>query len=203
MDELIQFLREHAGVESLALVFSAAASEYLLPPLPADTVVVASSLLVLAGAWSFPMVLVFVVAGGVFGSIAQYFLGRYLSDGQGGFRGAAYIHRVFGSQSTENFVHSFQKHGYWVIAINRFLPGVRAGVFLMSGALKLDSIRVITLGFLSNLAWSTLLLGLGVTIGDNLEKIQSIMSVYKYTAGGIMIAFVGVFAYRKWTKRKL
>ena len=203
MEELIQYVRDHAGLMSLALVFAAAAIEYLIPPLPADTVVVFSAVLILAEAWSFAVVFTCVVLGGVLGSLLQYLLGRSLVDQAGGFRGEAMVHRLFGARSTELFVTKFREHGYWVIALNRFFPGVRAGVFLMSGALNLNWLRVVTFGLVSNLVWSFGLLLLGITVGDNLEKIKSVLSVYRYSAGGIMIALIGVFAYRRWKHRRM
>ena len=48
LDGILEFLKENAGIEALALVFTASASEYILPPLPADTVIVLSSLLVIS-----------------------------------------------------------------------------------------------------------------------------------------------------------
>jgi membrane protein DedA with SNARE-associated domain len=202
VDELIQYTREHAGVEVLYFLFAASAAEYLVPPLPADSVVAVSALLVLAEKRSLFEVYVCVVAGGVLGASLQYGLGRFLSDGTGSFRGAAVIQRLFGAGSTQGFIDAFHRHGYWVIAINRFLPGLRAGVFLMSGALNLGWLRVLMLGFISHSVWSALLLGVGLTIGDNLEKIQTFLSVYRYGAAGIIIAFVGVFAYRKWAAHR-
>jgi len=201
MEELISYLRAHAGIETLVLTFFASASEYLIPPLPADTIVVASALLVLAGAWPLSVVYFCVIAGGLLGALLQYGLGHLLNDGEGGFRGQTVITRLFGAQGKEQFVGAFQKHGYRVIGLNRFMPGVRAGVFLMAGALGLDLKRVMAYGLLSSMVWSALLLGLGMMIGDNFEKIQAWLSVYRYSAGGIIIALIGVFAYRKWAQR--
>ena len=78
LEDILEFLKENAGIEALALVFTASASEYILPPLPADTVIVLSSLLVIAGTWSFASVYFAVVTGGVVGSILQYMLGYIL-----------------------------------------------------------------------------------------------------------------------------
>jgi membrane protein DedA with SNARE-associated domain len=180
MQEWIDYLRVEAGWESLGLTFLASAMEYLVPPLPADTVVVASALLVLSGAWPFPAVYLCVIGGGLFGAWFQYSLGRCLADGTGGFRGQKMITRVFAHQGG---------------------PELRAGVFLMAGALRLDFKRVMLLGLLSSMLWSGLLLGLGLVLGDNFENIYTFLSVYRYSVGGIMIAFIGVFAYRRWAAR--
>jgi membrane protein DedA with SNARE-associated domain len=201
MQEWIDYLRVEAGWESLGLTFLASAMEYLVPPLPADTVVVASALLVLSGAWPFPAVYLCVIGGGLFGAWFQYSLGRCLADGTGGFRGQKMITRVFAHQGGPELAAAFRKHGFRLIAFNRFLPGLRAGVFLMAGALRLDFKRVMLLGLLSSMLWSGLLLGLGLVLGDNFENIYTFLSVYRYSVGGIMIAFIGVFAYRRWAAR--
>ncbi|MEE2903531.1 MAG: VTT domain-containing protein [Myxococcota bacterium] len=203
LDGILEFLKENAGIEALALVFTASASEYILPPLPADTVIVLSSLLVIAGTWSFASVYFVVVAGGLFGSILQYMLGYSLVSKSNSRTLPLFVRRWMGGNHITEFTRLFRKYGYWLILFNRFMPGLRAAVFLACGAAGLNSRWVITLGLVSNLLWSALLLQLGLIVGENFEKIQTTLNVYRNVAIVIMIAFVGVFAYRRWRQRRL
>ena len=203
LDGILEYLKENAGIEALALVFTASASEYIIPPLPADTVIVLSSLLVLAGSWSVASVYSAVVTGGVFGSIVQYKLGNTLKIKSAAGPLFSFVRPWMGANHIEEFAHLFRKYGYWLILFNRFMPGLRAAVFLACGAAGLNFRWVITLGLVSNLLWSALLLRLGLLVGENFEKIQTTLSVYRNVAIVIMIAFVGVFAYRRWRQRRL
>ena len=202
LEEILEFLKQNAGIESLAFVFAASASEYVVPPLPADTVIVLSSLLVVAHSWSFGTVYSTVVAGGVLGSILQYFIGYALARKQRTDEPPPLVLRWMGAGRIQEFADLFRKYGYWLILFNRFMPGLRAAVFLACGTVRLNPRRVILLGLVSNLVWSALLLRLGLLLGENFEKIQSALSVYRYVAIAIMIALIGVFAYRKRGQRR-
>ena len=203
LDEILQFLKHNAGLDALALAFIASASEYVLPPLPADTVIVLSSLLIIAESWSFFAVYAAVVMGGVLGSMIQLYVGYILFKPNVSPRTPSIVIRWMGAGQIDEFRAMFRKYGYWLILFNRFIPGLRAAIFLASGAVRLNPRRVIALGLVSNLAWSALLLNLGLLLGENFEKIQSTLSVYRYVAFAIMIAFIGVFAYRKRRQRRL
>ena len=205
MDEILIFLRDSPGHWGLAVVFAAAAVEYLAPPLPADTVVLAGSLLVVAGSSSFGVVLLAVVAGGTLGSTVQYVLGRTLADPESGtLRGGKWLGRLFGEEAQRRVLAAVKTHGLRVIAINRMLPGIRAGAFLVAGAARLPAPATLALGFLSNLAWAVLLLGVGTVVGGNFEKLQRWLSVYQTVAGTLVLALVavGYFVYRNKVRER-
>src|SRR5688572_23828011 len=130
MESVIEFVRENHGAWTLVVLFFAAALEYMVPPLPADSVVLAGSLLVVADAWSFPSVFVVAVAGGFCGSLIHYALGRALRTEEGGIRGQRWMEKLTGKGSFDRFVHRFRRHGVWVIAINRAFPGIRSVTFI-------------------------------------------------------------------------
>lgn len=190
MEAALQFIRENPGGWSLALLGAAAALEYLLPPFPADLLIVGGALLVVAGQWSFGAVLGVVVLGGFLGSVLTYGLGRLLVDERGSLRGGRTIERLTGKGSLDRFFEAFRKHGGWVIAINRALPGIRAATFLAAGAAGLPVLRTLLLGLLSNVLWSSLLLGTGVLLGDNWEKIDRVLGVYQVLGFGILALIV-------------
>jgi membrane protein DedA with SNARE-associated domain len=190
LQEVLDFIRANPGAWSLVIVGLAAALEYLVPPLPADSVVLAGSLLVVAGAWSFSTVAGVVIFGGLLGSIGHYVLGRALLTPEGELRGSRVVDRLVGPGAFEGFFELFRKHGLWVLAINRMLPGVRAAVFLAAGAARLPALPVLLLGLVSNVLWSLLILGGGVWIGGNLEKVERALGVYQSVALGVVV--VGV-----------
>ncbi len=83
MELLLEWVRTHAGPWALLAIFGGAAAEYMVPPLPADSVVLAGALLVIAGHHSFLVVFAVAVAGGMCGAMSHYWLGRrFLANGK-------------------------------------------------------------------------------------------------------------------------
>lgn len=177
---------------ALAVLFAAAALEYMLPFVPGDSIVLAGSLLVVAGRWPFATVYLVAVAGGFLGSVTHYVIGRALVGPDGTLRGLSRIERVIGVGSMGKFFAAFQRHGLWVIAVNRALPGVRAACFIAAGAAGISPIRALGAGLVSNLVWSAGLLLLGVSIGNNVDNIKSALGVYQWGAAGVALALVVV-----------
>jgi membrane protein DedA with SNARE-associated domain len=179
----------------------AAALEYLVPPLPADTIVLAGSLLVVAGVHSFATVAVVAIAGGLAGAAIHFYLGLLLADPDGTIRGGRYVEKVIGPGKLHRFFEAFRKHGMWVIAINRAFPGVRAVTFFAAGAARMPFAKTMAFGLVSNVCWSTAVLTLGVMVGGNWEKIEAAFGVYKTVVYGVFgTGLAGYVAYRVYRR---
>jgi membrane protein DedA with SNARE-associated domain len=202
MQEILDFVRTAPGGLGLFAVFAAAALEYLVPPLPADTVVLAGALLVVAGVHGFATVAVVAIAGGQIGAAMHYALGRWLATPDGSVRGARYLEKVLGKDRIPRFLALVRRRGLWVIAVNRAFPGVRAVTFFAAGAARLPFGRTMAFGLVANVLWSLAVLSLGVSVGDNWEKIQEVFAVYKrvvYVVGG---AGLLVFVVVRWIRSR-
>lgn len=204
LEQVLEYIRESSGLGALAILFAAAALEYMLPFVPGDSIVLAGSLLVVAGRWPFATVYVVAVAGGFLGSITHYVLGRNLVGPDGQMRGVRQIERVIGAGSMDRFFGAFQRHGLWVIALNRAVPGVRAACFIAAGAARISPVRALGAGLVSNLVWSAGLLLLGVSIGSNVDNIKEALGVYQWVAAVLVIVVVGaiLLVRRRRQKRK-
>lgn len=97
----------------------------------------------------------------------------------------------------------FRKYGYWLILINRFLPGTRFFVTLTAGLSRMDFRVSLFLNTLSVILWSGLLLALGIFVGKNWEQIKVILSRYNlYVTLGIIMVIAGLFIYKLVKKKK-
>ena len=200
MEAALELIRENPGGLTLVVLCVASALEYLVPPFPADLLIVAGALLVVAGQWSFPAVLAAVVAGGFAGSALSYWIGHKLVDDRGSLRGGRLLERLTGRGSIDRFFEAFRRYGLWVIAINRALPGIRAATFLAAGAARLPVAKTLLLGLVSSLLWSSALLTLGVLLGDNWEKIEEVLGVYQMVGFGLLAA-IGLLVWRLRRRR--
>lgn len=195
MDALLALVHAHAGPWALAAIFAAAALEYLLPPLPADSVVLAGALLVVAGEAPFVVVYGCAVVGGVLGASVHFLLGRTLGA-RGRLEDGRWVKRLTGEAGMTRFFEMFRRYGLWVLVLNRALPGVRGVTFLAAGAAGLPFGRSMIAGTVSHMLWIGLVLGVGVSVGDNLEKIRAAFDVYR--RGVYAVAALGVVAYAGW-----
>lgn len=201
MEHLLDLVRNYAGPWALVAIFIGAALEYMLPPLPADSVVLAGSLLVVSGQESFLTVLAVAVAGGMTGAMAHYLIGRAMRRPDGQLRGGRWVERIAGQGAMERFFEVFRRRGMWVVVFNRAFPGVRAVTFLAAGAAHLPMARTMVAGLVSHLAWISAILWLGVSVGGSWEKIEAAFHVYEkgvYAVAGVgLVAYVG---YRLWRR---
>ncbi len=200
MELLLEWVRTHAGPWALLAIFGGAAAEYMVPPLPADSVVLAGALLVIAGHHSFLVVFAAAVAGGMCGAMSHYWLGRrFLANGK--VADNRWVTRLTGPGGMEKFFATFQRYGMWVIVFNRALPGVRAVTFLAAGAAQLPFARTMIAGLISHTAWILMILGVGVSVGESWEKIEAAFGVYQtvvYAVAGVaLVVYVGVRVARR------
>jgi membrane protein DedA with SNARE-associated domain len=171
--------------------------------LPADSVLLLSALLIVAGTQSFPLVAIVAIAGGATGAFIHYWLGHLLSRPDGTFRGEKWVDLLFGKGRVDRFMALVRRRGMWAIAVNRALPGVRAVTFFAAGVARLPLGKTMAFGLISNVAWTLFILGLGTAVGGSAEKIERAFTVYKtviYSLGGV--AALAVFVVWWWRKRR-
>jgi membrane protein DedA with SNARE-associated domain len=168
----------------------AALIEYVFPPFPGDTVVV------LGGAWaereyrSLVLVELVLAAGSVIGMTLTWRLGRSLSER---IRLAPEGSRLLGLKvgQIRRAQTLMRSRGGWLLLANRFLPSFRSVLFVAAGASDVPLWRTLALGTVSAVAFNTVLLSVGVMVGDNAERIADFLAKFR-TASILAVAFVAV-----------
>lgn len=168
---LIDRLVADAGPWLLPLLALASLLEYVFPPFPGDTVLLAGAALAARGAvdgWA--VVLVTTVAS-VAGSFLNYLFGRWIQ------RKVVAGHRLHGRFITEDRLvrleDQYRRWGYWLIVANRFLPIARAVFFIFAGMSGLRLGPTLLFGALSSLVWNGLMIGAGTLVGANLDALEA------------------------------
>jgi membrane protein DedA with SNARE-associated domain len=101
----------------------------------------------------------------------------------------------------DQLVERFRRHGALYIAINRFLPSVRALFFVAAGMARLSPWKVLAFGLLSALAWNAVLFAVGATAGQNWELLQRMFLTYSEVVWGLL-ACVALFLLGRWWRRR-
>jgi membrane protein DedA with SNARE-associated domain len=197
LEGVIQTLASWPPIVVYLMLFASALIEYLVPPLPGDTFVVAGAVLVSAFGWHFVPVLLVVTAGATFGAWLDFKIGQWLVR----------THRLdrfgaTGRDAIDGIVRQMQKHGPVYLAVNRFLPGIRAFFFVAAGIAGLRTGQVILWSTVSALAWNTGLVALGYALGKNLDTLSSVLTQYSVIVWSVMGVLMLVFVGRFFWKRK-
>ena len=178
MQEFFTFLNGINPLHVYGIVLAVALIENLFPPSPSDIMIVAAGSLVGMGRLGFPETLVAATAGSVLGFIIMYKIGDWFGDhileqGKIKFIPIESVHKV------ERW---FVKYGYAIIVVNRFLTGTRAVVSFFAGMSELKLAPTTALCFVSALLWNTILILIGVFVGQNFDLIGYYLDTYSQIA---------------------
>ncbi len=193
--EWLSSLPTWALYSSLAAI---AAAENIFPPLPADTVVAVGSFLAARGSGSLVVAATSIWAGNLLGAIGMYFVGRRYGS-------AALMKRMGGAEAEARVTTMYEKHGTWALFVSRFLPGVRAVVPPVAGALKIPLRQVLPAMAVASAIWYGVIAWLGFRFGENVEQLTSLVGSATRTSGLVAVAIVvvvgGVFWWRRRSSR--
>jgi membrane-associated protein len=188
------------GAALYAGLFAAALVEYVFPPFPGDSVSVLGGALVTRAQGSLPLAVLALTAGSLVGIAACWRVGVGLGSGLDARPDDARVLGLSFGALKRGAAHVRSK-GTWLLLVNRFVPSFRAVLFVAAGAAGLRLPRVLLLGGLSALAWNSLLVGVGVALGVNAERIEAWLATYQASAlavaGGLAV-LVGV----RWAWRR-
>ena len=176
--------------------------ENLFPPIPGDTITALGAFLVSMGQVGFVGVLISTTAGSLLGFLTLLALGRYLGR-------RFFLEKDFWFLKAGDITKAegwFQRYGYLVIALNRFLPGVRSAIALAGGMARLRLWPVTLLALMSCLIWNCLWIMMGYSLGNHWETVEKgigeTMKKYNYAILGALAIFVLVVLCRKWARKK-
>jgi membrane protein DedA with SNARE-associated domain len=134
--------------------------------------------------------------GSVAGALILYALGRYggrkLVLRYGGFL------RV-DEDSLDRADGWFRRYGDWVVLFARVVPFARSVVSIPAGTMKMPALRFTAMTALGSLAWNTLLIGAGVILGANWQRVEAWIGSYS-NAVLVVIAIAVLFVLHQLRK---
>jgi membrane protein DedA with SNARE-associated domain len=172
--------------------------ENVFPPSPSDLVVVIGGSLVGTGTLNFVPTLLFTTIGSILGFMTLFFIGwmldkKVIKSGKLKF---------ISLEAVLNVEAWFNKYGFWIIALNRFLPGTRAVVSFFAGMSRLDVKKTVILSTISAFLWNFLIIYLGMLFGENVEKVDRLLDTYSNIVIVATVIIVLFFTLRYFFFRK-
>jgi membrane protein DedA with SNARE-associated domain len=191
------------GPAAPAILFLGSLVEYVFPPFPGDTLVVLGAWYAVNGKISWPLAFVAVTAGAVVGAWIDYRIGVAL--GAALERGAMRRGPVT-LEHVRQVEAGYARWGAWFLLANRFLPGIRAFLFVGAGAARLPLGKVLLWGGISAAAWNALLLLVGAYLATNLSELVDWLERYTMLAwmGMAVVAalLLARFAFAAWRRKR-
>ncbi len=189
------------GPAAPLILFAGSLVEYVFPPFPGDTLVLLGAWYAVHGVLSWPLTFAAVTAGAMLGAWIDYRVGVVL--GRALERGAA-RRGPLTADHVRQVEAGYARWGAWFLLANRFLPGIRAFLFVGAGAARLPVGRVLLLGGISAAVWNALLLAVGALLVRNLDEMVGFLEAYTRVAWALVVvvvaAVVAHFAW-KWRRR--
>jgi membrane protein DedA with SNARE-associated domain len=193
-------LADTSAYAPLILVFGSFV-EYIFPPFPGDTLVILGAWYSVHGALSWPMSFLAVTAGAMAGALVDYRVGVALARGMDR---AAHRRGPLSAERLHRVERGYRRYGAWFLIANRFLPGVRAFLFVAAGASGIPLSKVLLFGGLSAVLWNALLLAVGAALVTNLDQLLRLVAEYTIgawiamgSAAGLWVLFVA------WRRRRV
>jgi membrane protein DedA with SNARE-associated domain len=187
LDQILHHLGTHAAIWAYLIIFISAATEMLFPPFPGDLVFLSGMILAGGEALNWPVVFAISFGGALAGAWILYELGRW--KGRDWF-----VHpnrKIFNPRVLAKIDRLFERYGSWLIAISRFLTGIRSAVPIAAGVARLPrKMSIFYLG-VSIILWNGLLAGIGFAFGRNWESVTHFVTLY-HRLVLVMVVIIGV-----------
>ncbi|SHH34265.1 DedA family protein [Virgibacillus chiguensis] len=181
-------------------VFFMMALENIFPPIPSEIVLPFGGFLTTTTDLSVVGVIVAATVGSVLGAVILFGIGLLLDVKHL----EKIIHR-YGSmlrikkQDIQRADAWFDKYGYWTVFICRMVPLVRSLISIPAGMSNMNFVMFLFLTVAGTLSWNTLLILIGVQLGESWTNILSFMELYStviYICIGVGIGII-VYLYIK------
>jgi len=183
------------GVFAPAVLFVATFIEYVFPPFPGDLLVVLGAWYAVHGQLSWPATFASVTAGAIAGAWIDHRVGVALGRRLGKRASRSWLTEA----RLARFEASYRRWGGLLLVANRFMPGLRAFVFVAAGASGIGIRKVLLLGGISAALWNAALLAAGAFLAHNVDELVALVDQYTRVAlaGAAVVTAAAIWLRRR------
>ena len=197
-EDILNQISTLAPVWIYLIIFFSAFIENVFPPSPSDLVLLIGGSIISTGSINFPLMLIISTIGSMVGFSLMFYIGSTV-DRKVIHSGKYKFIPIEGIEKTERW---FRKYGYFVVVVNRFLPGTRAVISFFAGISNLDVKKTLILCGISAFIWNAIVLYLGYVFGKNVRIVDDYITTYSYFVMSITIIIILFFVVRLFFRKK-
>jgi len=148
--------------------------ENVFPPIPGDTITAFGAFLVGTKRLHFFGVYFSTTLGSLAGFMFLFWVGSLLGR-------RFFIERDYWFFKAEDIFRAeewYKKHGYFLVLLNRFFPGIRSVISIAGGISKLRAFKVAWIALISSCVWNLIWIAFGFMLGNNWETASDKMSYF-------------------------
>ncbi len=198
LETIVELLKEVPWYWVLIIAFLMTLTENLFPPVPGDSVIIFTGAMASFGNVNVYTLVIVSTAGSLLGFLTMYYLGHKFEN--------AILHsnrfKFISRKAIFKVEVWFQKYGYWLIVINRFIAGTRAAIAFFAGMSGLSVKITALLSFVSALVWNVILIYMGYKFGDNWQLINHYLGLYGKIIFPVILLIIVFFSVRYFLKNK-
>ena len=198
IQDILQALTELPALLIYLVLGAGAALENIVPPVPADTFVLAGALLAARGAANPWFVFLATWLFNVLSAIAVYGAARRYGRRFFKMPIARWLLREHQLEQIGGF---YGRYGVPAIFVSRFLPGWRAMVPVFAGVSRMGGWKVVPPMAIASGLWYGLLVYLGATVARNLQSIVDTLDSINSVLLWVTSALLAVAAMWWWRSR--
>lgn len=162
-------------------------------PIPEDLVLMTAGYLAFSGQVKLVPMLIVCYVGVICGDLLLYQLGYHYGQK---IIDHPRLMRLAPPARVARIRHNFERWGKWSIGLARFLPGLRAPTFLMSGVMRIRFRTFTLLDGIGGLFSVPLFVGLGFVFGGNLDGLRhDIRHISHWIMAGGVVAILCFLAW--------
>jgi membrane protein DedA with SNARE-associated domain len=200
LEDIIKFFQD-TNLPAIYLMLFALVITYvenIFPPSPSDAILLFLGTLIGMDKVDFLPMLILSTMGSTLGFMTMFWLGRNVGH-------KIIEQRKFKFITPETIEKPrlwFDKYGYWVIVINRFLSGTRAVISFIAGLSDLRYLHSVIFCTISSIIWNFIILYLGMSFTDNWREVDKFLDIYGRVVMIIIILVALFFVIRYFIRKK-
>lgn len=194
--KIFDFLSSLGGFTAYSAILGVLLGCGLGIPIPEDITLISAGLL--AGMGNISLMGAFVVGffGVLLGDIILFSIGKKYGRT---ILEMPFFRKIFTPQRIAKAEVRIHKNAHFVCFVARFLPGLRAPIYLTAGILKVSTFTFILQDSLAALLSVPIWIGLGFWVGGNLDlALQTAKEIQIYILAGILILITGYLFFKKF-----
>ncbi len=195
---ILSFFSGLSGVSAYFTIFGILIACGFGLPIPEDITLIAAGILVSLGKIDYIGAYIICFAGILIGDGTLFMLGR--KYGRRCFTWPVF-RKLFTPERIKQSEETIQKNAKWICFIARFLPGLRAPIYLTSGIMQVKPSTFIIQDGLAALISVPIWIELGKFAGKNLDKALEIATDFKIVIFALVALFIVYILIKKFWKK--